>query len=204
MKESEGGGGWDATWNGINFHWHIMMWKLLRRRFFFSLSRSLFSFSLVLSSENISTWKISSYTLDMPITNTKRNMLSPLFVVGVERGCNSHIFSNSTHIHSHIFIETARIFSISLYLYLSNVLFFSLSLVKLLNYLSQCKVKLAFALKNKIQQDKYKHKHKHILLFKRFFYGKVSIQWKSMQRPFQSTINEIFVYVWTLNLAQTK
>lgn len=150
-------------------------------------------------------------------------MLSPLFVVGVTRGCNSHIFSNSTHIQSHA--DTQRetnshsnsphfsFIAFSFAHLLFSLLFYSLSLVKLANCISvycvylwmQSEIGICFEERNATSQVQTQAQaHKNMLLYKRFFYGKVSIQWKSMQRPFQSTINEIFVYVWTLNLAQTK
>lgn len=153
----------------------------------------------------------------MPITNTKRNVITSFCCWCYERVQFTHSILDSartSHIHSHtnlhsngphFFLYRSFFFSLVSSSFLLNLLLNLITMQYIHTYICECKVKLAFALKNKIRRITSTNTKTHCCCYsKRFFYGKVSIQWKSMQRPFQSTTNEIFLYVWTLNLAQTK
>lgn len=144
-------------------------------------------------------------------------MLSPLCVVGVTRGCNSHIFSNGTHIHSytHLFIQRARIFPLSRLLFLTSFLFSflcSISLnwqtISVCVYLwMQSEIGVCFEEQNTThtQVHKYEYIRKQTAVIQTLLLRKSEHSMKINATP--APINDkwdFLLYVWTLNLAQTK
>lgn len=197
---ARGGGGSETTWNGINFHRHIMMCKCAVG-FFQSFS------CLVFSSEHISTQKISSYTLDIPITNPKRNVTTSFCCWCIERVQFTHILEWHAHIHSCTNLPFKQpaffLYRYFFFALASNfLLYFLLSWWTIHTYLwmwMQSEIGICFE-----EQNTTNHKYKHTAVIQTILLRQSEHSMKINATPGLINENEIFLYVWTLNLAQTK